>query len=481
LGLKSTGSWPESKHFALGNRWTQIFIICDLSQKFMIVKYPGKFHTLCSCIRLEVEQLYVENFGMKESHKVSTTLHRDTGRRDLSARRLLCWAGHGLNDSYFFLLPLVLPVILAQLHIQLREAGLIVSAFLCAAAVSSYLSGRIANRLASWKLIAAGFVLVALGTISASFVNTLPMLIVLFVVAGIGVGTFHPSTYAQFDRLAFPRTGRAFGFFELWGSATLVLMFFVNGTLLTGLGWQGVLRLTGSAGLVMALLYYWKFKNGEVLKSAAGKTLSRVNGKASTGPILLLFFVATVLRFLSSVAVLNFTPTYLVLDRGLAPNVAAYTTAFIFAGGTIFCPLVGKWVDRFGVTPMLLIVAGGIGPLVLLMSLPMPVWLLAPLLTVLGGFITGAAPIQNVFLSRLQSRLGIGTVFGMMMGLIALIASVSPLMFAYLAEHLGIAAGLRLFSLPAVAGLAVLAFMIRVERKQKLRRETSVEQTGQTV
>jgi hypothetical protein len=105
----------------------------------------------------------------------------------------------------------------------------------------------------------------------------------------------------------------------------------------------------------------------------------------------------------------------------------------------------------------------------------MPVWLLAPLLTLLGGFITGAAPVQNVFLSRLRSRLRIGTVFGMMMGLIALIASVGPLMFAYLAEHLGIAAGLRLFSLPAMASLAVLMFMNRAERQGKLSRARSAE------
>jgi len=415
---------------------------------------------------------------MKRSAETATVLLEHTGGKDLSARRILCWTGHGLNDSFFFLLPLILPVILAQLHMQLRGAGLIVSAFLCAAAVSSYLSGRIADRLASWKLIATGFVLVSLGTISASFVASLPLLITLFVVAGIGVGTFHPSTYAQFDRLAFPRTGRAFGLFELWGAATLVLMFFVNGTLLGGLGWQSVLRLSGAAGLVMSLLYYWKFKNEEAYQPAERQSCSALEGKPGAGPVLPLFFAATVLRFLSSTAVLNFTPTFLVLDRGLAPNIAAYTSALIFVGGAIFCPLVGKWADRLGAMPLLLAVSGGIGPLVLLLSLPLPLWLMAPLLVLLGGFITGAAPVQNLFLSGLRSRLGIGTVFGMMMGLIALIASVSPLVFAYLAEHLGIAASLRLFSLPALVGLAVLVFMFRIERKRKLRFSSNSENAG---
>ena len=401
---------------------------------------------------------------MRESNRAAQNILKNGIDSNLAARRVLCWAGHGLNDSYFFLLPLVLPLILGQLDIQLRGAGLLVSAFLGAVAVSSYLSGRIANHIASWKLIAAGFAMVAVGIVSASFTSDLPRLIVLFVLSGLGVGTFHPSTYAQFDSLAFPRTGKAFGYFEFSGSATLVLMFFINGTLLSGLGWQGVLRLTGGAGLVMAFLYYRTFKTEKPFHAAEEPALSRSDGKAGAGITLLLFYTSILLRFLSSVAVLNFTPTYLVLERGLAPNVAAYTTAFLFIGGTIFCPLVGRWIDRFGVTPLFLIVSGGIGPLVLLMSLPLPLWLVAPLLILLGGFITGAAPVQNVFLSRLRSRLGIGTVFGTMMGLIALIASVSPLVFTFLAEQLGIALSLRLFSLPAVIGLVVLIFMTRFSR-----------------
>lgn len=127
-------------------------------------------------------------------------------------------------------------------------------------------------------------------------------------IAGIGLGTFHPSTYAQFDRLVFPRTGKTFGVFELWGSATLVIMFFVNGTLLGGLDWQGVLRLAGAAGLVISLLYYWKFKNGEVFQPAEQETSAPADGKRGVGPILPLFFIATILRFLSTTAVLNFTP-----------------------------------------------------------------------------------------------------------------------------------------------------------------------------
>ena len=70
-------------------------------------------------------------------------------------------------------------------------------------------------------------------------------------------------------------------------------MFFVNGTLLAGLGWQGVLRLTGAAGLVMGLLYYWKFKNGEAYKPTERDSSSPLESKRGVGPILALFFTAS--------------------------------------------------------------------------------------------------------------------------------------------------------------------------------------------
>ncbi len=380
----------------------------------------------------------------------------------LATRRALSWAGHGLNDSYFFLLPLVLPVIIRGLDLQLRGAGLLVSAFLFAVAVSSYLAGRIADRLDSWKLIAGGFVLAAAGMAGASFARHLPLLLALLVLAGAGVGTFHPSVYAQFDRLAFARTGGSFGVFEFFGSATVVVMFFVNGTLLDRLGWQGVLRLIGVAGVLTALLYLWRYRRGAAGTRGGGRPAEGPRTESGAGPLLALFLVAVVLRSLSVNAVLNFMPTFLVLERGLPPNLAAYASAFIFAGGMVLCLFLGRAADRFGPVPTLLLITAFIAPLVLLLSLPLPLWTVPPLLALLGGFLSGAAPTQNLFLSRLQSRLGTGTTFGLLMGLIALMASLAPAVFGYLADRLGIALSMRLFSVPGALSLAALAVLARV-------------------
>jgi FSR family fosmidomycin resistance protein-like MFS transporter len=410
------------------------------------------------------------------------------------SRRLLALASHGVNDAYFFLLPVVLPVVIRDLGVRLSGAGLLVSVFQFLVAVSSYFSGRSADRLASVRLIAAGFLVAACGVMAAALSRSAAVLMAAFALAGLGVGTFHPSAYAMFDRLALSRTGSSFALFELWGSLTLVVIFFTNGALLGVLGWRGVLLVTGVLGLLTGGLYFFSYRkaDGAVSPAAAGRSgrasrpapaagsafavpspASELDGHRSDRPgpdsaaraqlwAVLLFLLSVVLRFFSVMAVVNFLPTYLALERGLSARVAAYTSGVLFVGGALFCPLVGRGIDRFGPLPLLAALTGAIGPLVLALSLPLPLWCLVPVLLLLGGAVTGAAPAQNTMLSVLASRLGIGAAFGSLMGLMALVASVSPLIVGFLGERIGLARSFQLLTLPVLLALGVLAAMARV-------------------
>lgn len=383
--------------------------------------------------------------------------------RPVRARRLLTLTSHGVNDAYFFLLPLILPVVIRDLGVRLSGAGLLVSLFLFLVAVSSYISGRSADRVPSSALIGVGFLVAAGGVMAAAVSRSAALLMAAFAVAGLGVGTFHPSAYAQFDRLALSRTGSSFALFELWGSITLVVIFFTNGGLLAVLGWRGVLLVTGALGLLMAGLYFWSYRGTGRGAASHAPPPGRPSRRRPPWP-LLLFLLSIMLRFLSVMAVVNFLPTYLALERGLPAHLAAYTSGVLFVGGAVSCPLVGRAIDRHGSLPLLVAVTAAMGPLVLLLSLPLPLWTLVPLLVLMGAAITGSAPAQNTMMSVLTSRLGAGAAFGSLMGLMALVASVSPLVVGFLGERIGLARSFRVLSLPALLALAVLLGIVPVLR-----------------
>jgi len=381
--------------------------------------------------------------------------------------RLFASLGHGINDLYFFVLPLVLPLLLREFALSYRLAGLVLASFLGVVSVCSYLFGRVSDRFSPWLLLGGGFLLASAGFLVGSLAPVLAAVLPLLAVGAVGAATYHPVVYALIDRLTPHRPGRALGSFEFWGGAAILAMYLGGGALLKALGWRGVLVLVGAPGLAMGALF---------LAQAAGPPLEpegrpqaavpAASGPANATSDLGFFLLSCLLRFLSVTAVINFLPTYLTMERHLSPSLAAYAAAFLFAGGNLSSLLMGRAADRYPPLAVLLVSAGGIAPLIFLFSLPLPLWAALGALFLLGGFQSGGGPAQNVILARLGSRLGRGTVFGLLMAIISLIGALSPALFGLLADRLGLAATMKLFALPALAGWLTLAAFTRVTRRR---------------
>ncbi|MBN1836167.1 MAG: MFS transporter [Spirochaetales bacterium] len=391
------------------------------------------------------------------------------------ALRNLLWIGHGVNDMHVFLLPLVLPMIVRELALPFSTAGLLVSGFLFAMALSSYFFGRISDRHSAWKILGFGFLVAAACLVGGGLSRGPALLVGFLIVAAVGVGTFHPVAYAQIDRLSQGGSGGAYGVFEFWGGVALIGMYLANGSLLGSIGWQGVLVLTGAPGLALGVLFLRKAgRRGSAPPAQAGTGAGRKpveaspssppQGKPAEGPEgslwpFALVMGAALLRYLSSMAVVTFTPTYLAIGRGLPTSWSVYLAGMNFLGSMIASPLLGRLADRRDPLWVLILTTGAIAPLMIVFSLPLPVWALAILIPILGASIGGCAPAQNVVLTRFGVRLGRGQIFGIMMGVLSLMASVSPAIYGWLSDHLGLEAALRVLTLPAVAGWALLVIL----------------------
>lgn len=384
--------------------------------------------------------------------------------------RLLTAFGHGVNDLYFFALPLVLPLLLREFSLSYRLAGLVLAVFLGVVSLCSFILGRISDRLSPWLLIGGGFLLASAGFLGGGLAPALAAVLPLLALGGIGVAAFHPLIYALIDRLTPRKVGQALGFFEFWGGLSILAMYLGGGALLRSLGWRGVLLLVGSPGLVMGALFLRQgiAGRGEAPRpdEGQGPLAEPPPRRRGAGGGLLLFLLTCLLRLLSATAVINFMPTYLAGERALPPDLAAYATAFIFAGGLAASALGGRAADRFSALPVLLLASGGIAPFIFLFSLPLPFWAALLVLALFGAFHSGCGPAQNLILSRLGAHLGRGTVFGLLLAATSLISALSPALFGLLADHLGLALTMKLFALPALTGWLILAAFSRAARRQ---------------
>jgi MFS transporter, FSR family, fosmidomycin resistance protein len=376
--------------------------------------------------------------------------------------------GHGANDLYWFILPLVLPALLTRYNLSYAQAGGILTTYLAVTAIGSFIIGKLSDRFSRKRILSLGFFLASFGLISSGFASSLSVFILLISITAVGVSTFHPVMYAVIDENYPENKGRVMGMYEGVGTGAILLMYLINGYLIRWIGIRGVLILTAVPGLIMGLIYQLtpaippRIKNTEIRAEKAGKT-----GKKEILTFNL-FLISVILRVVSVTAILNFLPTIFVKFFGFGENIAAYGTAFYFAGGIIGAILVGRISDR--INSLIIIITGTalIIPFLLIMSFNLPLWIYLIAITLFGSFSSSCLINQNLMLTRLGSHLGRGEVFGILMGVMTITASLSPILFGMGIDYAGFNKALILLTIPLMLSLILLTVLLKMDIRNKV-------------
>ena len=378
---------------------------------------------------------------------------------------LVSCAGHGVNDSYWFVFPIVLPFLLEHFGLRYATAGGILSAYLIANAVFSILIGKISDYLPRRLFIGFGFLVAAAGVLLSSYLSTTILFTLCLLFTAVGVSTYHPVMYAMInDNLrekAVRTPGKSFAWFEFSGLLTVLFLFIVSGMLVKTLHWQGILRMVSVPGIILGTIFLVAKKQFQSIQTTRPIAADSSNRKKTPLAFYILFFASSSLRQLSMSAFLNFAPTFLIRGAGFSPLLATYGTGFYFLGGLIATYLVITIIDRIGPFRVILIASLFMIPAIVLISYATQPWLLSFFIFLLGASTSVTMPTQNLILSRSTGRLGGGYAFGLLMGLGAVTNSMGPGLYGLLADRLGLEAALRLFAFPIVANCILLVFLPR--------------------
>lgn len=376
--------------------------------------------------------------------------------------------GHGVNDIFWFVLPSLLPVILEQFDMKYGTAGGLLTAFIGVIAIFSFILGKISDHLPRHYILGTGFLVASVFLIGSSFMDNLSLFVVCILFAGIGVSSFHPAIYAFIEDTTKKSRGIVYGMFEFWGAVAILLMFLLHGFLLKQLSWRTILIFTSIPGLIMGSLY---FIYSDRFKITTGQRVDVNGGVLGTHNfsilLFVLFLVIIIFRYLGIIAVVHFTPTYLVREIGLPANIASYATGLYFVGGLIFTPIIGKQCDIRSPFLILLVTTGIAFPLIFLISLPHPLWILPLYLILLGGSYYGAGPSVNMIIAQVSSKMGRGEAFGYLTSMMAVAYSFSPLLFGLMADRIGLRLSIRFFSFPLLISTALLFLLFNRVRKDK--------------
>ena len=263
-----------------------------------------------------------------------------------------------VNDWVAGTIWLLAPAIAASMGLGPTEVGLILTINGLGAGLAYIPAGIFADRSTHpGYLMLFSFWWVAIGYLSATLVPGFWAITLLLAFGVMGDAFWHPVATGVLVKEMPKRRAQVLGIHALGGSiGAEVLGPLATGFLLGFFDWQTSLQILVIPAVLMGFLFVPIAKR---IGSNASKKISVIDLKGLArhwlnGPGKLLI-LTMVLYNLALMAILGMTPLYLQSEHGLSPFYAGLIFAVMLLVGTIFQPITGKYTDRRGRKPLIVI------------------------------------------------------------------------------------------------------------------------------
>jgi FSR family fosmidomycin resistance protein-like MFS transporter len=365
---------------------------------------------------------------------------------------------HFVLDSYSsFLFPL-LPLLATKLHLTPAQIGWLTPTLMITSSLMQPVYGMISDRWLKREMAVFGPLIAAIFLSCLGMANSLPMLMLIVICGGVGIGSFHPQGAAIVSRAAAAdglgkHQGMVMSVFSSAGTVGYALGPLIVATVIAQFGLEKSWYTVGWGIVVVALM--WRYCPRLEMTAKHSQQLPLRDALLAVWQPLTLLYFAVVLRSAVSVSIQTFLP-FALQDSGLTTTGISWVLAgFLFFGG-IGGFFGGGMADRWG--------ARRISLLSLLIATPIllaafaTTGTLSYALLMLGGTALNLPiPVSVVMAQRLVPH-GASTVSALMMGFAwgagALLAPVT----GWLSTRYGFATALWLMSLLPLVSAALLWF-----------------------
>ena len=333
----------------------------------------------------------------------------DKSSTTLRNRLYLLTFAHAIVDAYSTTLPHILPLLFRKLVSQTTSwsslAGLLIAVSGIFNSFSQVLFGQLADRGRTAPFLILGVAIPSVCTSLMGVVPSLLQLILLLVIGGMAVAAFHPPAAVQAAALA--KRGRGFGvsLFITGGNVGQAIGPFCIMLLLNRYGLEQLVWCMIPGLLVTALVAKTNHPLSAKEETVTTTTFSHTEPKKATlwialrpelRPLIVLYLITT-LRTVTTVGVLNFLSLH--LDQQHFSNLerSAVLSLFVFAGsiGIITGGSISDRINRYTLLRFSLLVA----PPILYAALHSN-GVLFLILLLLGNFTLSTSVTVNIVLAQ---------------------------------------------------------------------------------
>lgn len=365
---------------------------------------------------------------------------------------------HLTNDSYAYMLPALLPLLLGKLEIGLGIAGLLVTLYQASSSFTQPLFGHMADRGGNTRWMAwTGVALSGLAAAALGLAPNIAFVAIALLAGGLGTALYHPVSAALVAASVPQRSrGRWMSVYISAGNFGLPIGPFFIGVIIAtgGLGASWVVAIPA---IVLAMLV-WRFAPVLPPRTAAAMSLRavlRANRRMLTG---LVSVSAT--RSWASALVTTFLPVYAVSRGASVVDSSRLLTLFLLSGA--IGGLAGGWTaDRLGRDRVIITSLLSAAPFCLVLALQEQVGPTFILATAASGMLLNGSFVVLAVRGQESMPGNLGMVSGLMLGLSIGLGGLAVAPMGLVAERAGLPV---VFVAAALLSIACALFMRAVPR-----------------
>ena len=350
-------------------------------------------------------------------------------------------SAHFVSHVYIMLIPSLLPILPNLMQVNFLQLGVALAVFGVVSAVVQAPLGFLTDRWGARRLLGVALLLGAAGFGLLAMQPSYPVLLGVMAVAGVANGVYHPADYALLSRcITSARMGRAFSLHTFFGFLGAALTPLVMVGVAQRAGLNMALWLASGVGLAALLILAGgqsahALGEEEIAPTKTNRAPRRpLRIEVSTVAVLIVLFA---LLSLSTGAIEKFSVS--ALTYGLAVPLSVANTAltgFLMASavGVLAGGFLADRTDQHGVLAGLAF-AGAALLVVIVITLPLPAWILIAVLT-MTGFLTGVvAPSRDMLVRAASPKGKEGHTFGLVSTGFSVGAIAGPVGFGWLIDQ----------------------------------------------
>jgi FSR family fosmidomycin resistance protein-like MFS transporter len=342
---------------------------------------------------------------------------------------------HLTNDSYAYMLPALLPLLLGKLGIGLGLAGILVTLYQASSSFTQPVFGHMSDRGRRTRWMAwTGVALSGIAAAALGLAPNLAAVAIALLAGGLGTALYHPVSAALVAGSVPQRSrGQWMSVYISAGNFGLPVGPFLIGVIISTVGLGGI-WLVALPALILAVAV-WRGGPHLPKRSAAPlplRTVLRANRRMLAG---LISVSAT--RAWSSALVTSFLPVYAVSRGASIVDASRLLTLFLLAGavGGLF----GGWLaDRVGRDRVIITSLLGAAPFCVLLALQDGVGAAFIVATAASGLLLNGSFVVLAVRGQESMPGSLGMVSGLMLGLSIGLGGLAVAPMAILAERAGI-------------------------------------------